>query len=521
MPPLIALEWNNAEARVAAASKHGNQVVIEQALAIPLRAAGKETEASAPDVGARIAEALAAHGLSRADVLVAVSRANIELRQLQVPNVPDDEMPEIVRMQAMREFNELDENWPLDFVPIDEGGEGPRHVLATAIAPQLVKQIEGVCQRASLKMRRLVLRSCGAASLLARAESGRPSQVRLLVDLLADEADLTVMIDGKTIFLRTTRLSGDPPQSQALLAEIRLTMAAVQNQLGGRKVTLIVLCGGGEAHAALARQIEQELGTSVKLFDPFEGLQLGRALSGSPPENPGRFAPLLGVLLAELEQTGQAIDFLHPRRPPDPPTRGKKWGLAGALVGTLVIGYLVYSRIDNYLLSNEVANLTRQERELSDQIKAWDKKAAPAKSANLNVAEVQKWIDSELQSHKDKSLTSVVVEEVKKWAESEVLWLDQLRELSKDFPPAENAVLGQLAMSSGAGGAGEMRLKGAARNAEAIAAVEESLRAHDRKVIDRGSREDRTLKHYSWRFDTSVILGRETKQANTPRETKP
>ena len=57
--------------------------------------------------------------------------------------------------------------------------------------------------------RRLVLRPCGAASLFCRQQAdGRP-RARLLVELLVDEADLTVIIDRKVIFLRTARLPGD------------------------------------------------------------------------------------------------------------------------------------------------------------------------------------------------------------------------------------------------------------------------------------------------------------------------
>ena len=103
---------------------------------------------------------------------MAVGRGSIELRQLQLPPAPDEELPDMVRFQAAREFNELDENWLLDFVPIDQGAEGPRTVLAMAIAPAVIRQIEGVCEQAGLKMQRLLLRPCAAASLLT-GEHGR------------------------------------------------------------------------------------------------------------------------------------------------------------------------------------------------------------------------------------------------------------------------------------------------------------------------------------------------------------
>ena len=37
MSQLLALEWNDREARAAVASRHGDRVVIEQAFAIPLQ----------------------------------------------------------------------------------------------------------------------------------------------------------------------------------------------------------------------------------------------------------------------------------------------------------------------------------------------------------------------------------------------------------------------------------------------------------------------------------------------------
>ena len=81
--------------------------------------------------------------------------------------------------------------------------------------------------------------------------AGAKGELRLLVDLLSDEVDLTAVCDGNAVFLRTMRVGGGSPPLPALLAEIRLTMAAVQSQSAGRKVEAIVLCGQDEIHAEL------------------------------------------------------------------------------------------------------------------------------------------------------------------------------------------------------------------------------------------------------------------------------
>jgi len=462
---------------VAVASTRGDGVLIEHAFCIPLRSRQPGTEREEVDVGSRIASALTARGLGHLDALVAVGRTNIELRQLLLPPAPDDELPEMVRIQAMREFNELDEDWLLDFVPIDEAPGGPRTVLAAAVGPELVDQIQEVCHTAHLRIRRLGLRACAAASLLARAKAGQSGQLRLLVDLLGDEADLTAMIDGKVIFLRTTRTSGDSPQPASLLAEIRRTMAAVHNQLGTRRVDTVVFCGQGEAHANLARLAEDELGTPAELFDPFAGLKLADAVERERADHPGRFAPLLGMLLAELEQTGHAVDFLHPRRKPQPPSRRRKYILAGVVAVLLAAIYPIHGRIQRGRLAYEVDQLQEQSQALDRAVTQADK----VRSA---------------------------VAEITKWGETDVVWLEQLRTLSLDFLPAERTALRQLTFGPAPHG-GEIRLRGMARKAETIAAMEEALRSRSRRVVGRDSREETSPLPYGWQFETSLFVDRE------------
>ncbi len=119
-------------------------------------------------IGRRISEALAVRGIRRGKTLVAVSRANIELKNLALPPSPADELPELVRFQAEREFNTLTDDWPLDFIPLpSETGEALA-VLAAAISPELVGEIQITCQAANLTPSRLILRPCAAASLLSR-----------------------------------------------------------------------------------------------------------------------------------------------------------------------------------------------------------------------------------------------------------------------------------------------------------------------------------------------------------------
>jgi Tfp pilus assembly PilM family ATPase len=471
MPQLFALEWDAREIRVMVASGRGRQIVIEQAFSIPCETDPSAT-AAAEQIGRKIAAELDARSLGRAEVIVAVGRNSIELRQLQLPPAPDQDLPEMVRFQATREFNELDDKWLLDFIPIDGSADSPRTVLATAIAPAVMAQIEAVCQHAGLKMRRLLLRPCEAALLLAEEKSIPRGQSALLVNSLGVEADLTAVIDGTAVFLRTTRISSDPPPLPALLAEIRLTMAAASNQLGGRKIESIVLCGG-QSHQDLARSIEAELGIHAELFNPLGGVTLGRALVESPPQYPGRFAPLVGMLLAELKPSSHAVDFLHPRRRTEKADPRKKWVIAGAAAAALLLTWIIYGRIDHYLLANQVDELTQQSKELDGAV-------TRAKKVFASTADISKW------------------------TAEDVIWLDQVYAMNQGLPPAQDVVLGELTLSTGPAG-GLIELKGRVRRSDDIAHLEESIRARGYKVGEKSSREDHPDSSYPYAFDASVM----------------
>lgn len=483
MPQLLALEWDGSEARVVVAATRGEQPVIEQAFSVSLlpREPGDQAakkEAAEVDVGQRIAAALSARGVGRIETLVAVGRSSIELRQLSLPPAPANELPEMVRFQAMREFNELDESWLLDFVPIDQTPDGPQNVLAAAIGPELVGQIQQTCHTAGLKPRRLVLRPCAAASLLGRAPGADSDRPRLLVDLLSDEADLTVMIGRKVVFLRTARMSGDPLSDEgprrALLGEIRRTIAAAQNQLGGRRVESIVLCGTRQEHAALAGEIEQSLGTRSEPFDPFDSLTLSRRLQRDLPEHPGRFAPLLGMALAELEGTGQAIDFLHPRRRVEPPRKQARFVAAGMAVALLVVLFFGWRYFER-------RSLVKERKALN----------ARAKELKISVAEAEK--------------ANRVVEELAQWSDRDVCWLDELARLSQKFPPAKEARLTSLKFNPLYAG-GSIDLDALVRESATIGRIENDLRDQWHQTEDHGSGVETPKQYYSWWFKSAVRI---------------
>ncbi|MHC4405834.1 MAG: type IV pilus biogenesis protein PilM [Planctomycetota bacterium] len=492
MPRLVALEWTEAEARVAVAVTRGDRIALSQAFSVPLPPDESGAEASESSAAEKVARALAARRLGRSDTLVAVGRSDVELRQLSLPPAPDEDLPEMVRFQAGREFNALEDDWPLDFLPIDGDAERPRNVLAAAISPARVAETREICRKAGLKLSRLVLRPCAAASLLCRRREAGPEEVRLVVDLLADEVDLTLLLGQKVVFLRHARLRTDPLDTpaagEALASEIRRTMAATHSQLGGRRVGAIVLCGAEPEHTILAQSLEDLLATPSEVFDPFARLDLEGDLRRGLPDRASQFAALLGMLCDEVDGTPHAIDFLNPRRRPQAPGRRNTYIVAAVAAGLLLLAPFAYGWIQGRSLARDI-------RRLEAQVTALDKDIKAAGRVEDTIGHLDRWKSSEL------------------------CWLDQLYWLSKQYPEARQGMLTRLMQSAPqarrstgglAGGDGSpvgfMNFDTLLRDGEALGTLPTLLTDDSHTMDGQKIDEDDSRSDYTLEYNASVFI---------------
>jgi Tfp pilus assembly PilM family ATPase len=477
MPRYLALEWDLREARIAAASPKGEGVLLEEAFSVPFDAGADKTSLD-PQAGEKIAAALADRKLRGGDVLVAVGRTSTELKQLSFPPVPDAELPEMVRLQAMREFHSLGESWPLDYVPLSSQPDQPRSVLAAAISPEQVEQMQKLCETAGLKPQRMVLRPCAAASLFLRGDLATAEPVRLLIDILPEEADLTVLVDRDPVLMRTARLphefTSDMSNIRPLVAEIRRTMAAANNQLGGPKVSALYVCGIAEQAGDLASRIEQELNLPTRLFDPLAELQVDGPLRRHLPASLGRFAPLLGMLADEIQEVAPAMDFLNPHRPPEPPSQRNKYAAIAAAAGLLVAAVGLWGWLRLASLDRQIEQLTLESKKLDTVVKQADQ------------------LDKAAQAIRD-------------WAFHDINWLEEMKELSTDFPEAKEAMLTNLRLATHPEG-GMMQIDGVVREIAVVTKMQQDLRDDRHAFESKGNQQDKKLASYPWSFRSSVVV---------------
>lgn len=478
MPRLAAIEWDAREARIVLARTRGRDVVVDEMFTVDV-ADPADDKTTPVMLGERIGAALAARGAGRVETLVAVGRASIELQEMSLPPAPPEELPEMVRFQAMRQFTTISDDWPLDFVPLasQDDGEGQR-VLAAAIAPDLVRQIRETCAAGELSPKRLILRPFAAASLLCRQEHGTHQPPRLMVDMLTDEADLTVLVDEQVILVRTVRLPASAAaaaQIRALAGQIQRTIAAAQNQLRGRPIEKVVVCGDGGEQAAVLESLEEKLTQEVVLFDPLSTVNLGTALREQRPDHPGRFTPLLGMLLDEADETRHGIDFLNPRHRPKPPSTKRRNALIGGVAAAALVSVVGITWLQLADLDTGIAALRAKSKEL-------EKPVVDATKLQRDVAEVEAFL------------------------ESDITWLDEMLGLARNLPPPSDVVITQMRMETRRPAGGQVVLDGFVREFSQLSEMQAALRSGGRRVISAGHQEDERRDKYRWDFNETVLI---------------
>ncbi len=481
MPRYLALSWNASEANGVVASPGGNRLLVEQVFTIPLAGGPSPGDAGEGSFSNRLAAELKSRRLGRIDTVVALGRESVELRPLALPAAPDEELPDLARFQALRQFSNLEEHWPLDYLPLSVPDDTARHVLAAAVRPELVQEVQHVCEAAGLKLTRLVLRPCATVSLVARCLGERNAGARLVVNLEADETDLAVMIDSHVTFLRQARLPADPladvEHAASLVAELRRTMAAAQNQPGNRPVDSIVLLGSGDRYTRLAARISEGWSLAVDVVDPFEAIDWSSRAAAEQQGSIRTLAPLVGAAWDEAASAAPTFDFLHPRRRPAPPSRRNTYALAGLAAGLLVLAVMAASWIRGDRMHSEILYLQRNS-------KALDKNFEQAEKSEKEAAEIDQWVAGGVN------------------------WLDELRWLSDRFPTAEDAMLTQVKFVVNSG-RGEITLDGVASDVDSVAELDRGLHDDRHRLAGKSKSETDARRPYGMQFRSSVRIERQ------------
>jgi hypothetical protein len=266
-------------------------------------------------------------------------------------------------------------------------------------------------------------------------------------------------------------VSHDEAAAGRLVAEVQRTLLVAQSHVSGQTADAVYLCGGLEEHPALTAALRAKLPLELTLIDPFAA-QGGLA---DAPENPGRFASLVGMLAMEASGEGHVIDFLHPRQQPTPPDRRRMLILAAAAAALIVLlgGYRVWSTFSE--VDGQIETLSADFERLDDLVK--------------RAGQRQK-----------------IIQSIGDWSKNDVNWLDELRDLSLRFPSGRDAVVLRMNMSHGRESGGSIDMTGVVRDPVIVSHIENGLRDEYHQISSRHMQERLQDDNYSWHFESSILV---------------
>lgn len=404
MAKITAIEFDDNAARVVVAKTSGSSFQLQSAFEVELESS---IDTNDPDFGSDLAAALG-NRVGRCDALVSLGRGSSELRVINVPVVPDSELPDIVRFQAMRQFSNSAEDAPIDFLPLTESGDDKK-VLAATVPAEVIENLKKGCQAAGLNLKGVKLRATGSVALCHSISPERKNYI--VLDPAAKSFNLEVVAYGKLCLTRTIRsMTGEP--GRQIVREVRRTLAAANNQISDYETDQIVVLGDESEFAGLREAITNDLQFDVTFINPFDKAPGLSEL----PERVGTYASLIGLLVDHTSKMTETIDFLNPRRNLSAGEGSNVKMLAGIAIAVLFIGMIGLAYVTLSSTSNQIDKINQQ-------ISSMAKNDEYAKELIGNVAKVEAFENTQ------------------------AVWLRELANLSEDFPEPDFSVVNSATLS--------------------------------------------------------------------------
>lgn len=493
MKKVVVLDLDREEFRFAVGGLQRRQVTLLGTGAVKWQSGAEGAPLTPFDQGNQIREELKGYKLGRVPAILLADRSKVEELNLDLPPVPDAELPQLVKNQALLDSPGLTEETVIDFVGYrSESIDEQRKIVAFALSPGVIERYKEVCGQAGLQLAGIQYRPYAATAVVRQAVREVLETTSLVVTQYRDEVELSLLDGDTTPLSRQVRLPGnksDEGSAARLLGEIRRTLLiAPQHLPPGRSIADIRVQGGALPNEELCHAIQTDTGLPVLSVNPLDipGMTMADGVTLILGVE-----SLLGALQLAANEEKPPIDFLNPRKPIVRKSNVRTLVLGGALLA--IAWYFAFDYFQQYSArSNQGINDLRGTlSDLKSRLKKIDKERKLAEALN-------------------------------QWESTNPNWLDELRELSVKIPPGQDVTLSRLSMSPGRGAGGAISFSASARTPDAVVALEKALR-DERHAIQTPGITQRSDKNYPWGFEStlSVLRKVEQKEEKTSETTAP
>ena len=497
MADFLSLHWGERVVGVEA-SVSGGSISVRTTLsadrpsAIAATAADKPSDfdAEASNDPAWLSSAVSAAGVSARQAFVVLSQQDVVTRWLELPAVPDEELPEVVRWQAGTKSTLSVDQLIVDYLPLPVAdGAETRSVLLATVARATVDEIGRELSVAGLELRGVGVGSLALTDLGLKLAGGHATSDGLVIAADGNQLEVTVHQQGLAILTHSASLYGESDPVRTAGQAISRALFAASNSVTDLRVESAVLLGslGAElAEVVRSRLVRGDDEPRVDVIDLSDtpGVSFHKApdkdLVGSPA-----LAAAVGGLLTANGEVVERVDFLDPHRPPPPQRRVSNQMILRVAVGVLLLVGLVYAaRVEG-------------SREIEAEIARLENQIALEKMTFYGTRDTSK-------QGKLPSTTTVDL-----WHKNRVQWLDQLHELSPLIGESDDLILTEVDLSQDVRkGLGRITVTGLTNDPDPVTRVTSRIRDHKNYNVRPSSfdqNKDRQA-DYKWRFSKVNIL---------------
>ena len=474
MTQIAVIDWDQQELRTAVGEVRRGELRTAECSIFPWEEAEQQglEAGTLPAVQALLERA----GVERMRAVLLARRHDLEVLHWLAPPAADEELPLMVENFLASDLGMGTEHAAFDYWTLDDEENVSRYVAITAMENEQVDRYRKTAEKLHLRRPRLSVRACGAASFLATVEPDAKSPTLVVAPSL-EELDVAMVHDGRLAYWRSAYCSptGDSSAFHNFVsAEVSRTLTVAEDHLPpGVSIESISVCSSAKENSSVIEQLQRTLELPVnRLTAKLEGVDLSYNGDG---ELPGRFAPLLGALAAAAQGQRPPVDLFNPPKP----QRASAVKRPHALGGALLIMLLVFAAL---MIRDRVTGA---------------EEAAAQLAADL----------SEIEAAIEKVQAEAEVwEDLNQWNAANVVWLDELRDLSLRFPPPGTAVVLEFSASPRGAGGADIRLSGKTIDPEVVTELDTALRDQYRSILSRNLREQSLDPDdpFQWRFESSM-----------------
>ncbi len=371
----------------------------------------------------------------RLEVTVVFPRQLVTIHRIQLPQVPDSEVPDMLKMQAAMKLTVPVESVAMDFTPLPlQPGSSTRDVLLVTVPGEQMSIVRRTLNDAGLDLTEARVSGYCVAEALSGSGLIQEGDGIDVVGVLRDDFMELTFLRGSCVLYSHSGSSWSAADAieRTLRSELSRARMSASEIIGDQKIRRILLLGSPEVTSHVSDQLSSRFdGATIDRIDPSSSIFQGTV--------PASVSSACLVALAGAVQGGsgsiQTIDFVNPRKTPVKRDRRRELTLAGVLGGVLLVAGGYYYR------ETKVTEL-RDRKAIIDAENTEYREAYQAGEKDLDIAQkVQRWVDRDLE------------------------WLDEMIRLKSYFPPADRMYIDNVSMMPvPQNGVGSIRLEALAKS---------------------------------------------------------